>query len=420
MTDIKVLAQNSILESGLPDEEIDELYAAWEEQWEAFITKWFQKSKEADVPALSAHTILQRPFAQTPKKVIFDTDMGYINDDAVAMIMLAQADKKGDLDLLGVTTVGGNVYAAPATTATLRQLELIDRTDIPVYEGTDVPLNGFLDMKAAEKIFGAPDWAGAYWDFNTNDYSDNDSRPTNYMDLGYEPTYGYPQTPVQEQKAWDFMIEQVHKYPGEVTIMAVGAATNVAIAIREDPTFVEDAAGIIYMGGDIDIPGNATPTAEFNWFYDPTAIKTCLAAEWKSQIVVPDDLARQCSMDAEIFERIRATGSESKATQLILEKEKSFDPIQINYVWDMVVPAVFLKPELVTDLQTRYLTVDDYPGVNYGRAVSWGQNRHNNLETGEGMPDGVQPVQIVMSIDEKMFWDYYIEILTWEPADQAQ
>ena len=63
-------------------------------------------------------------------KVIFDTDIAYLNDDTIALFMLCQADRNGDLELLGVCTVGGNVFAAEATTAALRQLELIERTDM--------------------------------------------------------------------------------------------------------------------------------------------------------------------------------------------------------------------------------------------------------------------------------------------------
>ena len=66
------------------------------------------------------------------KRAILDTDMSYLNDDAIVMFMLAQADKMGDCDFLGVTTVGGNTWSAVGTTAALRQLELIGRSDIPV------------------------------------------------------------------------------------------------------------------------------------------------------------------------------------------------------------------------------------------------------------------------------------------------
>lgn len=196
---------------------------------------------------------------QSRAKVILDTDMAYVNDDTLAMFLLAQMDRRGDLELLGVTTVGGNVFVASATTAALRQLELIGRTDIPVTQGTDVPLAGFRNMEAESRVYGVPAVCGAYWDGRAGGFADMDARPTDYLDLGDEAPYGYAERKAESQSAWEFMIEQVHRYPGEVTIMAIGAATNVAHAIQEDPTFADNAAGIIYMGGDIDVPGNATP-----------------------------------------------------------------------------------------------------------------------------------------------------------------
>ena len=84
--------------------------------------------------------------AQSAGKVIFDTDIAFLNDDALAMFILTQADKAGSLQLLGVTTAGGNVFIPEATNAALRQLELIGRTDVKVYQGVDEPLAGFRNM----------------------------------------------------------------------------------------------------------------------------------------------------------------------------------------------------------------------------------------------------------------------------------
>ena len=74
----------------------------------------------------------------------------------------------------------------------------------------------------------------------------------------------------------------------------IGAGTNMALAVRKDPTIVDDAAGVVYMGGAIDIPGNSNTTAEFNWYYDPEGIRICLNAPWKEQLVVPNDIAENC------------------------------------------------------------------------------------------------------------------------------
>ena len=349
-------------------------------------------------------------------KVIFDTDIAYVNDDAIALFMLAQADRAGMLKLLGVTTVGGNVFVPEATTAALRQLELIGRADIPVYQGTDEPLQGYRDMKEESRLYGIPYYCGAYWDFGTNDFRDLSRRSPDYLHLMEAPMHGYAETPVQEEPAWDFIIRAVHEYPGEVTIMTVGAATNIALALQKDPTLVDDAAGIIYMGGDIDCPGDATPAAELNWYYDPEAIRQCLKANWKSQLVVPDDLAQQIHLTPVIYERL-AAANQNLITKLILENQRTFDMGESDFVWDVVVPAVFLKPELMVDVQERYITVDATPGINSGRAVSWPQHWLNNMETGKGFPEGVNKAYILFSIDEDAFWDFYVDLLSYETSE---
>ncbi len=349
--------------------------------------------------------------SEAARKVILDTDMAYLNDDAMAMFMLVQADKAGMLELLGVTTVGCNVFVPEATTAALRQLELVGRSDIRVYQGTDEPLAGFRDMKKEARLYGVPGFCGAYWDFEHETFSDLSRRSKDYLHLNSEPLFGYSQTRAEEQPAWDFIIEQVKKYPGEVVIMSVGAATNIARAIKKYPELPEEAAGIIYMGGDIDVPGNATPAAEMNWYYDPDAIKFCLAAEWRSQIVVPDDLARSIHLTKEFYERL-AENDTNAITKLILSQTRTFTNESANYVWDVVVPAVFLKPELITDIQTRYITVDNTPGINSGRAVTWTQHEHNDFVRGVGFPEGVKKAQIVLGINAKDFWDFYITLLS--------
>ena len=348
---------------------------------------------------------------EAARKVILDTDMAYLNDDAFAMFVLAQADKAGMLDFLGLTTVGGNVFVPEATTAALRQLELIERTDILVYQGTDEPLAGFRNMREEARLYGIPNFCGAYWDFDANDFADLSKRSKHYLNLNKEPLFGYPETRAKELPAWDFIIESVKSNPGEVTIMAVGSATNIALALKKYPALAKEAAEIIYMGGDIDIPGNATPAAEMNWFYDPDAIKLCLSAGWEKQTVVPDDLAQSIHLTKEFYDRL-AENNTNSITKLILSNKKTFTNSGADYVWDVVVPVIFLKPELITDLQERYITVDNTPGINSGRVVTWKQNLNNDMKTGKGFPEGIMKADIVMGIDKSAFWDFYISMLT--------
>lgn len=338
---------------------------------------------------------------EAARKVILDTDMAYLNDDALAMFVLTQADNLGMLDFIGVTTVGGNVFVAEATTAALRQLELIGRTDIPVYQGADEPLAGFRDMRKESKLYGMPKFCGAYWDFSSNDFADISKRPKNYLNLNKEPIHGYPTTRAKEIPAWDFIIESVKSNPGEVTIMSVGAATNIAHALKKYPELAKDAAGIIFMGGDIDISGNATKTAEMNWFYDPDAIKLCLSADWKDMIIVPDDLSKSIIITQEFYKRL-AEKNNNEITKLILTNQKTFHDAKANYVWDVVVPIIFLKPELITNLDERYITVDNTHGKNSGKALTSKQNLNNGIKKGK----------IVMSIDTEAFWEFYLNVLT--------
>lgn len=348
------------------------------------------------------------------KRAILDTDMGYLNDDAIVMFMLAQADSLGLCDFLGVTTVGGNSWVASGTTASLRQLELIGREDIPVYSGCDVPLMGFRNMEAESQIWGMPEYSGAYWDWATSYFCDVNERPTDYKNLPSEPKYGYAETAAQDEHAIDFIIEQVHKYPGEVTIFVIGAGTNMALAVRKDPTIVEDAAGVVYMGGAIDIPGNSSSAAEFNWYYDPEGIRVCLNSAWKDQLVVPNDIAEAVFYTKDVYDRI-AEKQGNEISKLIVEGQTdrfAKDPEASSYVWDSITAAVWLHPEIATDIQERYLTVDTNYGPNYGRATSWWTSRNRDVETGEGMPYGVQKCNVLFDIDRDAFWDFYVDILT--------
>ena len=193
--------------------------------------------------------------------------------------------------------------------------------------------------------------------------------------------------------------------------MSVGAATNIAHALKKYPALSQEAAGIIYMGGDIDVPGNATPAAEMNWYYDPDAVKLCLAANWKKQLIIPDDLSRHIRLTQAFYDRL-AVSNTNPITRFILPGKKTFTEDSANYVWDVLVPVIFLKPGIITDLQERYITVDSTPGINSGRAVSWTQHEHNDMKTGRGFPDGVRKADIVRGIDAPAFWDFYVEMLT--------
>ncbi|MFI0395273.1 nucleoside hydrolase [Paracoccus jiaweipingae] len=180
------------------------------------------------------------------RKIIIDTDPG--QDDAIA-ILLALASP--ELQLLGLTTVAGNV-PLPLTTRNARVIcELAGRTDIPVFAGCDRPLR--RDLVTAEHVHGKSGLDG----FDLPD----------------------PAMPVQPVHAVDFIIDTLRRHDsGTVTLVPIGPLTNIATAFRKAPDIIPRVAGIVLMGGAYFEVGNITPAAEFNIYVDPEAAAEIFAS----------------------------------------------------------------------------------------------------------------------------------------------
>ncbi|XP_050388148.1 probable uridine nucleosidase 2 [Argentina anserina] len=175
-----------------------------------------------------------------PKKIIIDTDPGI--DDAMAIFV---ALKSPEVEVIGLTTIYGNVYTTLATRNALHLLEFAGRTDIPVAEGSHVTITQGTKLRIADFVHGA-DGLG-----NQN----------------FPPPNGKP----IEQSATSFLVEQAKLYPGKVTVVALGPLTNIALAIQLDPAFAKNIGQIVLLGGSFAVNGNVNPAAEANIFGDPDA-----------------------------------------------------------------------------------------------------------------------------------------------------
>ncbi len=177
------------------------------------------------------------------KRVILDTDPGI--DDALAIILALNSP---EIELVGITTVCGNVYVDRAVKNVYRILRFMDRMDIPVYRGAYKPI--INEPNVIEDIHG------------TDGLGDID------LPTPDEDTRG---------NAIQFILEEVNEKPNEVTIVALGPLTNIAMAILIDPEFSGKVDKIISMGGAFALTpygyGNDTPVAEFNVYTDPEAAK---------------------------------------------------------------------------------------------------------------------------------------------------
>ncbi len=328
-------------------------------------------------------------------KVIVDTDMHYLSDDMLALFSLLQADAAGEIDLLGITTVGGNRFAAPATYDTLAILDQIGRGDVPVYMGTDEPLSGFYDL---DELFSTTPPV-----FYTGAYIQMEQYTTDYLAVGELSTMqGYP-TPTsraEAQSAVDFMIEQVHAYPGQVTILALGPCINVARALQKDAELASLAAGIYYMGGWFSAEDGADSPSEFNWWYDPEAVSVCLQADWHSQTIISYAIGQQCQKGRDVYDRYQAHNTNA-LTQFLLD---GLSPIydaggQEDYLdcCDPVVSGVFLNPALIKREEMRDVTIETARDDAFAVSRSW--------KAGTG-PEGSALCRMILEVDRDAFWDY--------------
>ncbi|MFD3515031.1 nucleoside hydrolase [Streptomyces sp. NPDC058657] len=360
-------------------------------------------SSPTAVSAAPARTAAQAPAGLVAgdggRKVILDADMGELNDDAVTMFMLAKA--RG-VDFLGVTVVSGNTWVEEGTAYALRQLELIGRTDIPVVAGAGEPLMpGRQERLDAENaLYGKAPWAGAF----------DSRRPPSYDKLARPPYGGYPRTaPKKDTAAADFIVEQVRRHPHQVTVFADGPATNLALAVRTHPEIVPLIKEVIYMGGAFDKPGNITPAAEFNWWFDPESARIALRTPFRRQTIVPDDAAQHVIYGKKEYDRIVA-GKQTPIKKMFKDlqgPEFEKNPQATHLLWDAITAAVFLDPAVAKRTEVRYVDVDANFGANYGRSLGYPLAEFDAPRN----PKGTRKAGIVLDVDAERFWNLYIGLL---------
>ena len=331
--------------------------------------------------------------ATAKEKVILDTDMVLLFDDGVAMMMLANHP---DIELLGVTIVPGNTWVSEGTAYALRQLEVLGRPDIPVAMGTRYPLRAgrHETIKIEREMFG----------FNSP-YIGCMARPEpeSYLDV-YRREFGAdPAIKPVDKHAVSFLIDTIKANPGQITVMPVGPCTNLAIAIRLAPEIIPLIKRVVYMGGAFDTPGNTTPAAEFNWWFDPEAAKMTVRAPFADQLIVGLDVCRKYRFGKKLLDRITAPN-----TPIAEMFEKMYgpafkkDPGSTRLVWDTIAAAVVIDPTLIVEEETRWVDVDSDYSPDYGRSLGYRKKG----------PAGTQKARILMTVDEQRFWNLMVDLLT--------
>jgi inosine-uridine nucleoside N-ribohydrolase len=286
-----------------------------------------------------------------PKKIMIDTDPGI--DDAMA-ILFALASP--ELDVIGLTTIFGNVYTEQATQNALRLLQFAGRSDIPVAHGAEVPLCGELDG-VADYVHGA-------------------------NGLGDVP-HAEPQGRRHPLYAAQFIVDTVMADPGAVTLVPIGPLTNIALALAIEPAIVHNVAGVVIMGGAATVSGNVNPAAEANIHSDPHAADRVLTAPWPMLTMVGLDVTEQVIMDEAYFQALAAsrTGAYIAAISRCyldfyertngLRMCHTHDPSAIAYVLDPTLFRSRVGPvRVVTEGLGRGITIWDRRQHWYG-AHAW-------------------------------------------------
>lgn len=340
-------------------------------------------------------------------KIIIDLDLMYINDDAFALLAALRADDLGYVDLLGVTATSCNVFAAASAYDTLSVLEHIGRMDIPVYIGEQKPTNGWVDLKKVQEESGATNWYGCYGSLDK--YTD-DWRNVKEKGLSTSP-FEVKNAEPMEQSATDFIIEQIHKYPGKVTIITLSSLTTVAAAIKKDATIVEDAAGIVTVGGDFSVRADVLDDYEVNLWFDPEASNMCLNADWKNKTLITSDVAATCLKGKDVYELYKNKNF-TGITKMIVE---NLSPIYENgksenllYCWDPITIAYYLYPSICSEVQERYVCVDEREGMTYGLTRDWKVGTE---------PKGVSKWKTPMRCDREKFWDFISDLYSAEKSE---
>ena len=277
----------------------------------------------------------------TKQKLLIDTDPGV--DDALALLMALRHPRA---EVVGITVTAGNVGL---THTTRNALTLVERCglEVPVFVGADRPL-----------VWPAVDAAYVHG-------SDG------FGDAGLEA----PKRAAQSEHAVQAILRLSREYAGELTLVTLGPLTNLALALRLDPSLPERIPRLVVMGAAVTGLGNITPSAEFNIYFDPEAAKVVFDA-WPAFELVDWEATLAHAMPDEQFGRWLAEGGElARFYDMISAQTRAF--IRAHHAdtfhsADALAMAVVLEPEIGSEVRLRRVEVEVAQGLYRGATrVDW-------------------------------------------------
>jgi purine nucleosidase len=305
------------------------------------------------------------------RRVIVDCDPGV--DDAIALLM---AIASPELEILGITTVAGNVPLALTQKNARKICELAKRPDLRVYAGCPRPI--LRSLATAEEVHGTMGLEGA--------------------------ELPEPILPLQSQHGVDFLIETLIHASEPITLAMLGPLTNLAIALVKAPQIRDHIQEVVIMGGAMTY-GNVTPSAEFNFYVDPHAAQIVFTSGMTLRLIGLD-VTHQTIATPERLATIRAVGDPIGVTAASLLSHYSAHDIQ-RYgfegapLHDPCVIAYLLKPELFQACD-RFVEIETISEQSIGRTiVDWWQSTPNPPNA-----------KIISAIDVSRFYELLCDRLT--------
>jgi purine nucleosidase len=323
--------------------------------------------------------------------VVLDTDSGQFGDDGAALVMLLRSPSQ--VAVSGVTIVPGNVWPLQGAEHTSHILELLKQPRMPIYTGAEAPILHTAAMaQEASLRWGKLEFTGAFAGPAVDTQAAAGAVATGRKAL--------------RGAAIQFLISEVERRPGEVTILAIGPLTNIALALRLKPGIETKIKRIVFMGGNVRAPGNASAAAEFNFWFDPEAARIVLRSRIPEKVMFALDICNQAPIRKTEFDEIVAV--RTPITELFREDLGNHypgflkNPAAQSYLWDSLAAAYLIDPGFVTKRETRYLDVETQWGRSYGATVSLDRRTAPNAT----------PVTLMLELDFKRVWALYRNLLT--------
>jgi inosine-uridine nucleoside N-ribohydrolase len=245
--------------------------------------------------------------------------------------------------------------------------------------------------REAGRLWGAPEYAGAF----AQDPAQVVPAPGAAL-TGRKPRNG----------AVEFLISEIDRQPGQITILELAPMTNLALALRLRPDIEIKIKRVVFMGGTIAAPGNASAAAEFNFWFDPEAARIVLRSRIPEKIMFGLDICNTAPIRKREFDQIAGAGT--PIANLFREdlgnRYPGFlsHPDATAYMWDSLAAAYLLDPGFAIRSETRYLDVQ----------TAWDKSYGATIPLDRGLAPDATPVKVMLGLDFPRVFALYRRLLT--------